>query len=430
MSLNGVLCEDNLTNLDEGSAFPDEFKKSVLSFHMKKHKRELNEREIERIVSTETYYGFPFECSLFCSISMNFNLGSKYFRQPSVVLMDEINALRNSASENEKNRNMYSVMVYMLLNHENGLNITNIDIQEIEKIASQFILGKGVHIPKPNISDAWREMAVKYLQSNENKNEYSLHPVVYQAVLISYSELFCEVILERCNLLQLLDVVTPPTYEKLEGEMVLSIEFNQLLSGVENISHRMADACLSDKTTIHLIVQYIKRYQFSQLFRNIIKHLETKINMLLTKQRVENIMNIFEEIMDDDNSTDKNLVLLDYTPNNFTLTWAIIVLQKSEAYTILETLVDRYLRRGSRDLVVDILRTVVDEYGNSVLHYCILWWENKDNPFIRFLSKDIINIFKMLDTKTNHDIKNTANMSALDFAAFFCNHEVAKLFVA
>jgi energy-coupling factor transporter ATP-binding protein EcfA2 len=429
MSLNGVLCEDNLTNLDEGSAFPDEFKKSVLSFHMKKHKRELNEREIERIVSTETYYGFPFECSLFCSISMNFNLGSKYFRQPSVVLMDEINALRNSASENEKNRNMYSVMVYILLNHENGLNITNIDIHEIEKIASQFILGKGVHIPKPNISDAWREMAVKYLQSNENKNEYSLHPVVYQAVLISYSELFCEVILERCNLLQLLDVVTPPTYEKLEGEMVLSIEFNQLLSGVENISHRMADACLSDKTTIHLIVQYIKRYQFSQLFRNIIKHLETKINMLLTKQRVENIMNIFEEIMDDDNSTDKNLVLLDYTPNNFTLTWAIIVLQKSEAYTILETLVDRYLRRGSRDLVVDILRTVVDEYGNSVLHYCILWWENKDNPFIRFLSKDIINIFKMLDTKTNHDIKNTANMSALDFAAFFCIHEVAKLFV-
>jgi exonuclease I len=64
MSLNGVLCEDNLTNLDEGSAFPDEFKKSVLSFHMKKHTRELNEREIERIVSTETYYGFPFECSL------------------------------------------------------------------------------------------------------------------------------------------------------------------------------------------------------------------------------------------------------------------------------------------------------------------------------------------------------------------------------
>jgi hypothetical protein len=55
-----------------------------------------------------------------------------------------------------------------------------------------------------------------------------------------------------------LDVVTPPTYEKLEGEMVLSIEFNQLLSVVENISSRMADACLSDKTTMHLIVQYIK----------------------------------------------------------------------------------------------------------------------------------------------------------------------------
>ena len=160
------MCEDNLTNLDDGSAFPDEFKKSVLSVHMRKHARELSEKEIERIVSKKTYYGFPLECSLFCSISMNFNLGSKYFRQPSVVLMDEINTLRNSASENEKDRNMYSVMVYLLLNHKNGLNITDIDTQEIEKIASLFIMGKMIRIPKPNILDAWREMDVKYLQSN------------------------------------------------------------------------------------------------------------------------------------------------------------------------------------------------------------------------------------------------------------------------
>jgi predicted HAD superfamily phosphohydrolase YqeG len=65
--------------------------------------------------------------------------------------------------------------------------------------------------------------------------------------------------------------------------------------------------------------------------------------------------------------------------------------------TILEILVDRYLRRGKRGLVVDILRTVVDEHGNSVLHYCILWWENKDNPFIRFLSKHIEDNFEMLN---------------------------------
>jgi SpoVK/Ycf46/Vps4 family AAA+-type ATPase len=431
MRLTGVLCEDNLTNLDEGSAFPDEFKKSVLSFHMKKHARELSEKETERICSTETYYGFPLECSLFCSISMNFYLGSKYYRQPSVILMDEINALRNTASENEKNRNMYCVMVYLLLNHENGLSITNIDIQEIEKIASQFISGGGVRIPKPNISDVWREMAVKYLQSNENKNEYFLHPVVYQAVLISYAELCCKDVLDECDLLQLLDVVTPPTYEKLEGEMVLSIEFNQLLSVVENISSRMADACLSDKTTMHLIVQYIKRYKFSMLLQKIMKHLETKINMLLTKQRVENIMNIFEEIMDDDNSTDKNLVLLEYTPTNFTLTWAIIVLQKSKFYKTLETLVYRFLIRGNRKLVVDILRTVVDEHGNSFLHYCILWWENNENPFIRFLSEDIRNNFKMWIqyTSKNMAIKNTKHMSALDFAALFCNHEVTNIFV-
>ena len=131
--------------------------------------------------------------------------------------------------------------------------------------------------------------------------------------------------MEKCNLLQLLGVVRPSTYEKLEGEMVLSVEFNQLLSGDESLSPRMADACLSDETTMHLIVQYIKRYQFSKLSEKIIKHLETKINILLREQRVENIMNIFEEIMHDDNSNDKNLVLLGSTPTNFALTWAIIV---------------------------------------------------------------------------------------------------------
>ena len=246
-----------------------------------------------------------------------------------------------------------------------------------------------------------------------------------QAVLISYaeySELCSKVVLEKCNLLQLLDVVRPSTYEKLEGEMVLSVDFDQLLYGDESLSLKMTDACLSNETTmhIHLIVQYIKRYHVSILLRKIMKQLEAKMkNPSLTGQRVEKIMNIFEQIMDDDNSNDKNLVLLDYTPTNFALTWAIIVLQKSEAYTILEILVDRYLRRGKRGLVVDILRTVVDEHGNSVLHYCILWWENKDNPFIRFLSKDIRENFKKWIRYTDKilTVRNTEHMSLLEFAA-------------
>jgi hypothetical protein len=435
ISLTGVLCEDNLTNLDSGSAFPDEFKKSVLSFHMTKHARELSQKEIERIISTKTYYGFPLECSLFCSISMNFNIGSKYYRQPSVVLMDEINALRNSASENEKDRNMYSVMVYMLLNHENGLNITDIDTQEIEKIASRFIMGKIISIPKPDISDAWREMTVKYLQSNENKNEYFFHPGVYQAVLISYaeySELCCRVVLEKYNLLQLLDVVRPSTYEKLEGEMVLSVEIKQLLSGDKSLYPKMTDACLSDETTMHLIVQYIKRYELSRLMHTIMYHLEAKMkNPSLTEQHVEKIMKIFEEIMYDDNLDAKHLVLLYYAPTNFALTWAIIVLQKSKSYNIFETLVDHFLRRSNRSLVFDILRTVIDEHGNSVLHYCILWWENKDNPFIIFLSNDIRENFKewIDNTDTILTIRNTEHMSPLEFAALFCNYAVAKTFV-
>jgi hypothetical protein len=45
-----------------------------------------------------------------------------------------------------------------------------------------------------------------------------------------------------------LDVVRPSTYEKLEGEMVMSVEFNQLLSGDESLSPKMTDACLSEET--------------------------------------------------------------------------------------------------------------------------------------------------------------------------------------
>jgi hypothetical protein len=152
---------------------------------------------------------------------------------------------------------------------------------------------------------------------------------VYQAALISYAEnsdLCCKVVLEKCNLLQLLDVVRPSTYEKLEGKIVLSIEFKQLLSGDESLSPKMTDACLSEETTMHLIVQYIKRYDVSILMRNIMVHLEAKMkNSSLTEQRIEKIMNIFEEIVYDDNSNDKKFVLLEYAPTNFALTWAIIV---------------------------------------------------------------------------------------------------------
>ena len=144
--------------------------------------------------------------------------------------------------------------------------------------------------------------------------------VVYQAALISYAEnsdLCCKVVLEKCNLLQLLDVVRPSTYEKLEGEMVMSVEFNQLLSGDESISPKMTDACLSDETIMHLIVQYIKKYHVLIHLPKIMKHLEVKMkNPSLTEQRVEKIMKIFEEIMSDDNSNDKNLVFLDYNAKN------------------------------------------------------------------------------------------------------------------
>jgi hypothetical protein len=86
----------------------------------------------------------------------------------------------------------------------------------------------------------------------------------------------------------------------IEGEMVLSVEFNQLLSGDENLSPKMTDACLSDETITHLIVQYIKRYHVSILLPKIMKHLEAKMkNPSLTEQRVEKIMNIFEEIMNE-----------------------------------------------------------------------------------------------------------------------------------
>ena len=158
-------------------------------------------------------------------------------------------------------------------------------------------------------------------------------------------------------------------------------------------------------------------------------HLEAKMkNLSLTEQRVEKIMKIFEEIMYDDNSNDKNFVLLEYAPTNFALTWAIIVLQKSKSYNILETLVDRFLRRSDRNLVVDILRTVVDEHGNSVLHYGILWWENNEYSFIRFFSIDISEKKWIAYADTILTVRNTEHMSPLEFAALFCNHAVAKMF--
>ncbi|CAG2245275.1 unnamed protein product [Mytilus edulis] len=90
-----------------------------------------SEKEVENIINTDTFLGFPFMCASFFGNTDSFKLGSKYFRQPHKSLLDEIEQLRVGCSgkKDEYYRDQYCVLVYILLNKEGVINVNAVNME-------------------------------------------------------------------------------------------------------------------------------------------------------------------------------------------------------------------------------------------------------------------------------------------------------------
>ncbi|XP_063430345.1 uncharacterized protein LOC134712573 isoform X2 [Mytilus trossulus] len=425
---SGIWTEFNFVNLDQDDSLSIADREKILLFHLDFHKRKINDIEINKIINAQTAGAFPIQCSAFCSTNSYFELGSRFFRLPQRGLLDKISELRTKGLNNVTDRVKYCTLVYILINPDNGLQLNDINTKKINGIC-RYVFKKKC-LEESSIKSACQRMHLVYLQCNES-GDYFLRPVVYLAVLLSYAYIDVEclkLVLQNCDLNALLDVLRPPTHVKLnEEESVLIVDKDKLREGFDIIAKRFAEACLHSEQTSELICEYIEVYKFSTVLQKTMTYLDNRLKNLTTKNRVKLMILVTKRLTLNCSSLD----LISYTPTDFALAWSIIVFQSSNVQ-LLSEIDNRFLKKSYSSLE-GILKTVVDEHGNTMLHYCILWWYNKKNPFIMRISnafRQSPNSCFSLSGETSTFIRNKeVNMSALDFAAFFGNYEAVNDFV-
>ncbi|XP_052063975.1 uncharacterized protein LOC127704118 isoform X2 [Mytilus californianus] len=425
----GIWTESNIVNLDLDDSFSREDRESILLFHLDLNKRNLNKIEIKKIITAQTVGAFPIQCSAFCSTNSYFELGSRFFRLPQQGLIDKINELRTNGMNNITDRVKYCTLVYILINPDNGLQFNHIDTKKINGICSYVFKQKCSE--ESLIKSACQSMRLLYLKCNES-GDYFLRPVIYQAVLLSHAYIDFEclkLILKTCDLEAIIGVLRPPTYVKLNEEETVLIVDKDKLDGFDIIAKRFAEACLHSEQTSELICEYIESYRFSTVLQKTMTHLDTHLNNLTTENRVKLMILVTKRLTLNCSS----LELISYTPTNFALAWSIIVFIISDKMQLLSEIDEGFLAKGNHSSLVGILKTVVDEHGNTILHYCILWWYNRKNPLIMRISKALrqspSNCFSLSGKNSILSRNKEVNMSALEFAAYFGNYEAVSDFV-
>lgn len=426
----GIWTESNTVNLDLDDSFSREDREKILLFHLDLNKRELNETDIKKIITAQTVAAFPIQCAAFCSTDSYFELGSRFFRLPQRGLIDKINELRTKGMDNITDRVKYCTLVYILINPDNGLQLNDIDAKKINGICRYVFKQKCFE--ESSIKSACQSMHLLYLQCNES-GDYFLRPVIYQAVLLSYAYIDVEclkLVLQNCDLEAILDVLRPPTYVKLnEEETVLIVDKNKLRCGFDIIAKRFAEACLHSEQTSELICKYIESYRFSTVLQKTMTYLDKRLKDLTTENRVKLMILVTKRLTLNCSSLD----LVIYTPTDFALAWSIIVFQISDKMHLLSEIDEDFLEKGNQSSFEGILKIVVDEHGNTILHYCILWWYNRENPLIMRISKSLrqsaSNYIHLSGKNSILSRNKEVNMSALDFAAYFGNYEAVGDFL-
>ncbi|XP_071164678.1 uncharacterized protein [Mytilus edulis] len=426
----GIWTEFNIVNLDQDDSLSIEDREKILLFHLDFHKRKINEIQIKKIINAQIADAFPIQCSAFCSTNSYFELGSRFFRLPQRGLIAEINELRTNGMENITDRVKYCTLVYILINPDNGLQLNDIDTKKINGICRYVFKQKCAD--ELLIKSACQSMRLIYLKCNES-GDYFLRPVIYHAVLLSYANIDFEClkqVLKHCDLEAIIDVLRPPTYVKLnEEESVLIVDKDKLREGFDILAQRFAEACLQSEQLSELICECIKSYKFSTVLQKMMTYLDNRLKKLTTENRVKLMISVTERLTLNCSSLD----LISYTPTDFALAWSIIVFKISDKMQFLTEIDELFLEKGNQSLLERILKTVVDEHGNTILHYCILWWYNKKNPLIMRISKDLrhsdINYIHLSGKKSILIRNKELNMSALDFAAYFGNYEAVGDFL-
>lgn len=428
---------ETIFDLDDDKFYNSKDKKKILKLHMKMKNIHFNGKMpqwkilgaskavcvkkslLTELLNEETLLGFPFMCASFCSHKDHIRQGITYFRQPPVPLITEIDDLRKKGESDEISAIQYCLFVSVLLCQKNNMSLTDNDLHtSITKNMRHIYPGRRVSFDLHIMKTIILHLMPRYFESNDSELTFS-HPIIHQAALITYCNTHSEPIFGKCSMRDIIFLLRPPNYQPLHDEMVLTVDYSQSDFVSLVINSLMFGSSKADNI-IKQIRRYTEYHKDTQLMQLIINHV--KSNQTYTHQFR---LRFFRYIGKFDARLFKSIFKVELEA--YCLAWKYVCIKKEENEDELKLYTEKDFTCEC-EFIGKILHTLVDEFGNTLLHYFVIWNGKVENNIINTILKNK-DEHGIADFWNSTNLENVRKHSPLHFAVYFGRQDFIDMFI-
>lgn len=389
---------DVIFDLNNKDFYNNRDKKNVLKLHMKLNNiysedemtqlQSVEDSEavcvenslFDDLLSEETLLGFPKMCALLCSHKDHIRQGITYFRQPPALLIKEIDDLREKGKSDEISAIKYCLFVSVLLCNNMSLifDLKSSITKSMIHLYPNRTVSCGVNV----IQTIAFHLMPRYFKSSKLELKFS-NSRIYQAVLIKYCNTHPQPIFGKCNMGDILLFLRPPKYQPLKDEMVLTVQ--------------VKDTQLMQLIFNHIRCDQTYTYQFRLRFYH-------EYGEYARCQNVE----------------------LDA----YYLAWEYVSIKGRENEDELNIFKEQIFACSS-GVIGNVLNTLVDKFGNTLLHYFVIWNDKVEKNIIDALllsAKEDKEDQGLANVWESSNLENAKKHTPLHFAVFFGRDNLLKNF--
>lgn len=365
------------------------------------------------ILSTDTLLGFPSMCALFCSHSDHIKLGIKYVRQPPATLVEMLDELRKQGESDDCSAIQYCLFVSVLFRYSDEMSLRGMIKNFLTKNMQEiYPKEERVQFDIAYVEAIASSLMPYYLNSSNSGLQFSNH-LIYQAVLISHAKTYPFKVLDECNICDIILFLRPAKYRPLHDEMVLRVEYSYLHFVNRVTRSIMFDDLIADSIIKH-IIDFTENYDETDLLLSIIENI--KSDKLLTHN---SRLRFFRQC-----GVYASKFFEDFNPEIYAycLAWEYIFVKMENNENRLNEFKDIVIACDS-DVIGKFLHTSIDEFGNTLFHYFIIWNGKAEQTIIRTLltqsSKGELTDTDIAKVWVSSKLDNTTKRTPLHFAVFF-----------
>lgn len=418
----------NVIDLDIPEFYNNTDRKNILKFQMKINnihlKDELNQSQsidvsetisielFNNLLSEDTLLGFPSTCALLCSHGDHIKLGIKYVRQPPSSLVEMLDELKKQGELDDCSAIQYCLFVSVLFRCSDEMSlremIKNFSTKNMKEI---YPKRERVQFEIAYVEDIASSLMPFYLNSSNSGLQFSDH-LIYQAVLVSHGKNHPLRLLDACNICDILVFLRPAKYQPLQDEMFLRVEYSNLQFVKRVTGSIMWDVSIADNILKH-IIDFTDTYKETDLLLSIVKYIKSDKTSHNYRLRFFSQCGVYA-----------SKYFKDLNPEIYAycLSWEYVIVKMENNENCLNEFKDTVIACDS-DVIGKFLHTSIDEFGNTLFHYFIIWNGKAEQTIISILfskstkgelsDKDIANVW------ASSKLDNTKGLTPLHFAVFF-----------